>query len=259
MENCNEKAVYVYYCEQYLEDEEKEKIKNISDLSDHVTHYKYGDLVAFSEYRDTETYIIGKKGKLIPNPDNASAGYLSIPYQITQYLDDAVSMYGHSDLCVNDIDLRYNDKFILNNINTKKCKILKKWNWKLSWCVDYLYVKFPNGKSNDFDISDTNSEKILAWYKGSEKEYYKFKIDYQVKNDKYDNWIKKHGEENYKWLSVGPKIPDDWSVQKGGGSGGTRYHQSVYYFEGPLESKDSVRDTVEKFYQDTDFKITEIN
>mgnify|MGYP005745904933 FL=1 len=82
MEDSSQKAQYVYYCEQYLEEDEKEKIKNISDLSDHVTHYKYGDLVSFSDYRDTETYIIGKKGKLIPNPDNAAAGYLSIPYQI---------------------------------------------------------------------------------------------------------------------------------------------------------------------------------
>ena len=66
MEDSSQKAQYVYYCEEYLEEEDKEKIKNISDLSDHVTHYKYGDLVAFSEYRDTETYLIGKKGKLIP-------------------------------------------------------------------------------------------------------------------------------------------------------------------------------------------------
>ena len=257
MEDSNQKAQYVYYCEEYLEEEEKEKIKNISDLSDHVTHYKYGDLVSFSDYRDTETFIIGKKGKLIPNPDNASAGYLSIPYQITQYLDDAVSMYGHSDLSVNDIDLRYNDKFILDNINTKKCKILKKWNWKLSWCVDYLFVKFPNGKSHDFDIDNTNAEKILAWYKGSEKEQYKFKIHYEIRDEIYDKWVKKHGEKNYKWLSAKPNLPEEWSMAGGSSGGGNRYHSSNYYFTGPFESKDSVINTVKEFYQDIDYEFIE--
>ena len=257
MEDSSGKAQYVYYCEEYLEEEEKDKIKNISDLSDHVTHYKYGDLVSFSDYRDTETYIIGKKGKLIPNPDNASAGYLSIPYQITQYLDDAVSMYGHSDLSVNDIDLRYNDKFILDKINTKKCKILKKWNWKLSWCVDYLFVKFPNGKSHDFDIDNTNAEKILAWYKGSEKEQYKFKIHYEIRDEIYDKWVKKHGEKNYKWLSAKPILPEDWSMAGGSSGGGNRYHSSNYYFTGPFESKDSVINTVKEFYQDIDYEFIE--
>ena len=62
MEDSSAKADYVYYCEEYLEDKEKEEIKNINDLSDHVTKYKYGDLVAFSDYRDTETYIIFVSG-----------------------------------------------------------------------------------------------------------------------------------------------------------------------------------------------------
>ena len=32
MEDSSGKAQYVYYCEEYLEEEEKDKIKNISDL-----------------------------------------------------------------------------------------------------------------------------------------------------------------------------------------------------------------------------------
>ena len=258
MEDSSVKAKYVYYCEEDLEYEELEKIKNISDLSNHVTNYNYGDLVSFSDYRDTGTFIIGKKGKLIPNPDNAAAGYLSIPYEITQYLNDAVSMYGHNDLSVNDIDLRYNDKFILNNINTKKCKILKKWNWKISWCVDSLYIQFPNGKSNNFDIGETDAEKILAWYQGSELEQAKFKINFEIRDEEYDKWIKKHGEKNYKWLSARPDIPDTWIQQNGSSGGGTRYHLSNYYFQGPLESKSEVLDIVHNFYQGFNYQYSEM-
>ena len=55
-------------------------------------------VVSFSDFRDSETYIIGKEGKLIRNPDYSNSGYLSIPYEITQYLDDAKNKYSKGDI-----------------------------------------------------------------------------------------------------------------------------------------------------------------
>ena len=44
---------------------------------------KHGDVVSFNDYRDTSSYIVfrRKDGKLIllSNPDDRSAGYLTIP------------------------------------------------------------------------------------------------------------------------------------------------------------------------------------
>ena len=90
MENSNIKADYVYYCEADLD---SDNITNISQLSKYVNKYNFGDLVAFSAYRDTGTYIIGKEGNLVPNPDYSCSGYLTIPYEITQHLDNAVEKY----------------------------------------------------------------------------------------------------------------------------------------------------------------------
>ena len=81
------------------------EIKNISQLSDYVTNYNFGDLVAFSDYRDTGTYIIGKNGELVYNPDYSNSGYLTIPYEITQYLDDAVNKYQGVDTMYIDLDM----------------------------------------------------------------------------------------------------------------------------------------------------------
>ena len=114
MECCNIKAKYVY-CEDELN---TDNIDNISQLSDYVNSHKFGDLLAFSNYRDAETFIIGK---LISNLDYSGSGYLTIPYEITQHLNNAVEKY--SDVEPMYIDLRDNDKFILDNINTKSCKI----------------------------------------------------------------------------------------------------------------------------------------
>ena len=45
------------------------------------------------------------------------------------------------------IDLRHDDKFIKDNINTSSCKIKGEWNWKITLYSGYmLYIKFPNGK-----------------------------------------------------------------------------------------------------------------
>ena len=106
--------------------ENKNNITNVSQLSDNVKNYNFGDLVAFSEYRDTCTYIIGKNGELINNPDYSGSGYLTIPYEITQYLYDAVNKYKNIDPTY--IDLRSDDKFIKDNINTTSCKIKEEWN-----------------------------------------------------------------------------------------------------------------------------------
>jgi len=257
MENSNLKAKYVYYCDENLDYDDIKKIKNISDLSNHVTEYNYGDLVAFSDYRDTCTCIIGKKGKLISNPDNSGSGYLSIPFSITKYLKDAVSMYGHQDLCVNDIDLRFNDKFILENINTKKCKILKKWNWKIAWCQTELFVKFPNGKSNSFNIKETNSEKILEWFKSSEKEQTKFRVKINLENEDLKKFKEKFGKDNYQWLSASPKIPNTWSEYNGSSGGGSNNHYSITHYQGPIDDKDILINNIKDFYQGFNYQIFE--
>ena len=150
MEDSNIKAKYVYYCE---DDIDYSNIKNASQLSKYFTKYNYGDLVAFSDYRDTGTCIIGKNGKLVDNPDYSGSGYLTIPYEITQHLNNAVEKY--SEVEPTYIDLRHDDKFILDNINTKSCKISKKWEWKFTWsCGNELFVKFPNGTEHGFDVDN---------------------------------------------------------------------------------------------------------
>jgi len=65
MEDSSVLAKYVYQCEDNEIDEYNHGFTNVSELSKHVTNYNFGDLVTFSDYRDTGTYIVGKDGKLI--------------------------------------------------------------------------------------------------------------------------------------------------------------------------------------------------
>ena len=172
MEDSQIKSKIVYNCNSDIKMNDVKNITKISQLSQYVKEYNFGDLVVFDSDRATAYKIIGKGGKLINNEDNTHAGYLSIPYEITQYLDNAVEMYCHSGLSVNDIEIRYDDKYIKDNVNTEKCKILEEWNWKIGYCHDMLWIEFPNGKGHEFAIGE-KAEDILSWYKSSELEQVK--------------------------------------------------------------------------------------
>ena len=252
MEDCNIKTNYVYYCEADLN---TDNISNISQLSDYVNSHNFGDLVAFSDYRDTETFIIGKNGELIGNPDYSYSGYLTIPYEITQHLNNTVEKY--SDVEPMYIDLRYDDKFILDNINTKSCKISKNWGWKLTWYHENeLIVKFPNGSEHGFNVNSTSAYKIKKWYEGSQKEQAVIKLFYEIKNDKYDEFLEKYGKNNYEWLSAKPSIPSTWSFTHGSSGGGSKDHHSNFTYHGPSSEKEKVLDSIKKFYQGFNYKLT---
>lgn len=249
MEDSNIKAEYVYYCDANIDPVD---VYNISDLSEYVKDYNFGDLVAFSDYRDTATFFIGKEGKLIHNPDYSYSGYLTVPYEITQYLDNAVNKY--KDLDPMFIDLRYDDKFVLENINTKSCKILKSWNWKLIYS-DYhgFTVEFPDGKEHSFDINNISAYKIKKWYEASLKPQSKLKVKFKVEGLKYHKF-KKYSENNRN-----PKIPSTWSFSLGGCGGGLESSYSDYIYQGPLDEEEKVIKSIEKYYKGYNFKITKLS
>jgi len=273
MEDSNIKAKYhkVYKYINYYEDEDEDededcesynlnKCNNISKLSKYVKDYNFGDLVTFSDYRDTCTYIIGKKGKLIHNPMYGNSGYLDIPYEITQYLDNAIEKY--SEIETDSIELRYDDKFIAENINTKSCKILETWNWKLTWGGGELGVHFSDDKSHNFDLETTNAYKIKIWFEASKEEQVEIKLYYEIKNDFYDKFLKKYNYKNkYKkynneWLNARPKIPNTWNIHQGSSGGGYRYHYSNYIYSGPVKDKEKVLANIKTFYYGFKYKIS---
>ena len=248
MENSNIKAKIVYYMKN--PDLNISNVENIFQLSKYLEKtdirkkgWLFGDLVIFDDYRATGTYIIGKEGKLVENPDNSLSGYLTIPYEITQYLDNAVEKYsGFFDL--NDIELRYDDKFIRDNINTSSCKILEKWGWKFYyWNNSKLNIEFPNNKFNTFDVKNTTAHKIKKWYEASQKEQVKFRLYYRFKN-----------EDKYKEKKL-PKLPSTWSRYLEGAGGGSEYSFEEYIYMGPKDEKDKVVKYINKFYDGFNHKI----
>ena len=241
MEDSKIRAGCVYNCEAEID---TNKIKNIKDLSDYVTKYDYGDIVKFSDYRDTGTYFIGKKGKLIGNPDYSGSGYLSVPYKITQYLDDALFKYEFA-YGITHIDLRYDDKFIKENINTNDCKILKSWNLKLTYYYsNKLIVKLPNGMKRQFNVNNTDAYKIKEWIDVSQQEQFLFDLYFKTNYD----------------CEKKPKLPHTVDMfntsQIFTSSEGKRIYEFNYSIKGPISVKQKVNDIINDFYKDYDYKLT---
>ena len=139
-------------------------IEDVQKICKWKINWNFGDLVSFSSYRDTWTYIIGKEGKLIDNGCyDGGAGYLTIPYQITKYLKDAKRKYNNLDHIL-FIDLRYDDEWIENYIG----KLDSNWNLKYTWGSydNELIININDfNKCNSYIIDEKNQEKWMEFIK----------------------------------------------------------------------------------------------
>ena len=140
-------SLYIECIDDY--DDESQIIKAIDrKIKNSLIDFELGDVLQFSEYRDTYTYFYGKDGKLVRNPDNSQSGYLSIPFEITQYFDDAFSKYPDTSLYI-DIALRYDDKKLKNDIGD----LDSRFNYIYFIEENLLFVEYPNGKTKTFDYN----------------------------------------------------------------------------------------------------------
>ena len=250
MENSDIRAKYVLKTYSGLED-----IENISEISDLVKDYKFGDLVKFGI-----TYAIGKDGNLISCTD--SNLNISIPYQITGYLDDAINKY--SEIDVTFIQLRHDDKFILNNINDEDNIIQEDWGWQIYWGRHgVIVIFFPDGKKGTFTITNTTTSGILQWIEASKEEQFNIKLIAHLKDNdgSYQSFVRKYGKANTRWAKIFPEqLPSTWTVKKAyiDGSKKRRYMDFDYRLGGPKRNKEDIIKIINNFYQGFDYHIENI-
>ncbi|XP_078663877.1 uncharacterized protein LOC144906991 [Branchiostoma floridae x Branchiostoma belcheri] len=227
------------------------KVPDIPDFTPQL-----GDVLSWSDYRDTHTYIVGKDGALIPNPDYSGSGYLTIPLEITQHMTDARRRYEGVDVLF--MDLRHDDQFIQENFGDLPEE------WKFTWYdgEEELQITFPNGKMQTFLPGEHTKEDIFRWYEGSQKMQSSFSVTYDLKGEdlkrfqeKYQN--KDDPNDQYAWLRARPKIPPTWTMEPGGGGGGSDRHHGTFYLNGPAEEAKAAVDAVKEFYDGFQHTTTE--
>ena len=110
---------------------------------------KHGDVVAFSDYRDTDSHIVFSTDNdevvLLQNPDDRAAGYLTIPKEVLESVEDAVSLYRdfiHPDQPAFNLHLSPRDVFVVERLG----EVPPDWEIDVSWDwgeMDQISIKFP--------------------------------------------------------------------------------------------------------------------
>jgi hypothetical protein len=250
MEDSSVKAKYLH--KQMYHNPDLQDLQHISEISDCIKDYNFGDLIKFGT-----TYAVGKEGALIKCTD--SNYYTSIPYQITTYLDDAVNKYSEVDTTF--IQLRYDDKFILNNINDKDNIIQEDWGWKIYWASHgVIIIIFPDGKKGTFTIASTTTGRILEWVEAKKEEQYEIRLIANLKEDSYQTFVQRFGKANTRWGKKFPEqLPATWTVKEAfiDGSRKKRIMNFDYRLQGPKKIKTKIIDIINNFYQGLDYYIVE--
>ena len=249
LEDSNIKANYIIYGDY---DNLPKNLTHISQLKkkfpNEIKNYNFGDLIAFSQYRDANTYLIGKDGKLIANPMINDSGYLTVPLEITQYLTDAYSKY--EDIEPSEIFLRHDDKFIKDKIG----ELDNLWNFEyvLLPIDNKLSVKFSNNKCHDFNLSNPfTPEYLYNFYLNSLKEETRLTLKYNLEGNKYDEFIDMYGD-----LFKKPHIHQFyWTEEYGTSGGGGKNHNCTMKYFGPTEYKEDVIYTLKEFFKGFDYEI----
>ena len=171
MEDSHILSKYVIEDDLYSCDYNDNDFKTIDDVQKMYglkIKWKFGDLVSFSSYRDTWTYIVGKEGKLFINPPyDGGAGYLCIPYDITKYLKN--SKYKYSFIDVLYMDMRHDDDFIIKNIGVIDPNLNLKFRVCFHECDSDVTIISPNGDESTFLVDFTNQIKWQEFIKCKNK------------------------------------------------------------------------------------------
>ena len=178
-------------CNEEFSYDDVKTIDDVQKICKWKIKYNYGDLVSFSSYRDTWTYVIGKDGKLIGNACyDGGAGYLTIPYDITKYLRNATLKYSNIDHMY--IDLRHDDIWIEHYFGSFD----QIWNFTYTWCsTENILIININSNENSYDI---NLNYQIKWNEFKNTSIINILDDYCIINiKKYLGVIDNNNIKNY--------------------------------------------------------------
>lgn len=249
MEKCTQKANIIL--ETFYD--KKENLKNISELkkdfSEEIQKHSFGDLILIKYDEQDVYYFIGKGGLLIKNQSN-NYNELIVPYEISQYLNNATNKY--SEIDYSGIYLRFDDYFLKKNIGD--CK--SEWNYQYLLLNDHrtLIVDYPFDNreifNHQFDILKITPQDIHNFYIYSFYTQFKFLVKYKFEGADYERFIDKYGD-----LFKHPKVPSVWKTELCRCGGGIKNHYGTMGYQGPSEFKNEVLQIIKDFYEGFDYEL----
>ena len=205
MEDSSKPSIVAYTTPNFgpekLYKKDSNDFKTMNDVFYYIPkfYYKFGDFIICPYYDKEEgksgqnIYCISKNDKVVKIPNEGEYKNWTIPYDITKYLRNALLKFKDFPW-IKNMYIRHDDKFVRKNLNTKKYKILKKWNWEIMLSLDknQITINFDNKTAKTFIINKKlKINKLLQWYESSKLEQSKIDIDINVPLDKKKDFFKK--------------------------------------------------------------------
>lgn len=89
----------------------------------------FGDIIQLSEYKAADSYIVSKDRRLLYLPQFDGSFHLRIPFEITQHIQDSVSIFQNIHPYLTHIYLRHDDIFVQKHIGI----VDESWDGKIAW------------------------------------------------------------------------------------------------------------------------------
>ena len=235
---------------RYLALYDRECPTSKADIEALVTEHQlcHGDVVAFNDYRDIDSHIVYRQEDgtmtLLPNPDYAAAGYLTIPKEVLANVHDAVSFYG--DVITEDspsviLPLSPHDKFVVDRLG----QVPDDWEFtvEFDWGeLESFDVKVPGHEWESFDPSTVNRETIdKRFFSGTPLVTLCVKVD--LKGKECREYESKYGRVGAKH----PNIPSSWLIEEGGRQSGEDHRMWRWNLSGPQSEKEEARQSIMDF------------
>ena len=260
MEDCSKSPIVVYTSASYgpekIRKEESDSFKTMVDVFNYIPEFRYnfGDFIICPYCEKggigNNIFCISKNDKVVKIPNENEYGGWTIPYGVTKYLRNACLKFKDFNW-IDYMYIRYDDKFVRKNLNRKKCKILKKWNWKimLSLGENKLTIQFDNKTTKTFNINrKLNTPKLLEWYESSKLEQSKIYLEINVPLEKKKDFFKKL----YFFKS---NLLFTWNLQEIDVPSIFNFINKKYLLEGPKISQDKIIKSINYRFNNFDVNL----
>lgn len=230
---------------------------------------KNGDVLNFGEgIRDCGCLIVmdNENGlKMVINPDETSAGYLTIPKEVLEFETNAVKKYASmamdpSRSRVLNLHLSPKDRFVTKRLGAS---VPGDWEFDVYYedesdKIQGLSIKVPGGKWYGFDADKVTLEEVEAFVAGQNQEQAKLEVKVNLEGDKYLQYKTKYtqGKKKMSWMLAEPKLPKTWKIEKGVSGVGPTSTSWEWRLNGPSNQEQEVKEAVETFLSGFGYNIT---
>ncbi|CAF1153031.1 unnamed protein product [Rotaria sordida] len=221
----------------------------------------FGDVLNWSKDRPTEVYFVLEDRTLLKNPDRSGSGYLTIPFNVTRNIRNALLKYQHvieriGKNNISTIEMHPEDIFIKENWGEVPHEILSS-NVQFSYdpTEEFLYVNLPHiSKSKAFKLGSTTMNNIQIWFTGAMEDQASFRIKYNFSGSQFHKY-----HDIYKLHNLNFSLPQTWSVEPGTTDIGHDHCNGEWIFHGDRKHLNEAKKSIHDFYKDLPITIEDIH